>query len=305
MLSPCVPQHCYTGSAGGRFLSAARDLNAAAVLDSSRLTPSAQWKVSGHGITNAHHTHKVGGVTTAADSCTCTHQSQPVSPGALLCRPLPQKLAFTVHALWPVHVEAVSAAEQGVTSLAARLGAEVSVWQLQGLTLNPNPKPMPAASITCLQVAAAEAANRSLTAQLQEAARQAARAAAEHDSRVRWGSPSRRSLWWGGGHCAGMLRCLPCALADCVPPLSPPARMQVSQLGKQLGDACAFSSQLAALLEQRDGQVAALREHVAHTKHKHTVMRRRCAGELAGGTAVAARRWWFSAHPRRASAVCC
>jgi hypothetical protein len=47
-------------SAEGRYLSAVRDLSVAPVLDSTKLTSAAQWKVSGQGISNVLHPHKVG-----------------------------------------------------------------------------------------------------------------------------------------------------------------------------------------------------------------------------------------------------
>jgi hypothetical protein len=46
-------------SAEGRYLSAVRDLNMPPVLDSTRLSPAAQWKVTGQGISNVMHPHKV------------------------------------------------------------------------------------------------------------------------------------------------------------------------------------------------------------------------------------------------------
>lgn len=46
-------------SAEGRYLSAVRDLNMPPVLESTRLSPAAQWKVTGQGISNVMHPHNV------------------------------------------------------------------------------------------------------------------------------------------------------------------------------------------------------------------------------------------------------
>lgn len=59
--------------AEGRYLSAARDLNVPPVLDSSKVSPSAQWKVSSQGITNVQHPHKVCRTSCSRLSWVTTH----------------------------------------------------------------------------------------------------------------------------------------------------------------------------------------------------------------------------------------